>query len=166
MGEPLTLVLKYSHGVGELNADLTHPVAAAFRRGMEEGQLTGSWRFLVLKADPSPRLILGTFVRTRRDRILFFPGGTAIVSTDDPTAKFYARHLGHITLDPQRTQTSASHFASRGLPPKHSRGLEYRTTPPPGHMVPWFSLLLPDLEGLSVLPKTLSIISSALGGRG
>jgi hypothetical protein len=125
---------------------------------MEEGQLTGSWRFLVLKEDSGvPPLILGTFVRTPRDRVLFFPGGKSVLITDDPTVKFYARHLDHITLDPHRTATAAFHVASRGFPPEQSRGLEYRTTPPPGQMVYWFSLLLPSLEGLSVFPNALSI---------
>ena len=46
--QPLDLVLKFSQGSGVLAVDTDHPAVAAFRRGMEEGQLTGTWRFLLI----------------------------------------------------------------------------------------------------------------------
>jgi len=157
-GQPLDLVLKFSRGTGQLAVGTDHPVVAAFRRAMEEGQLTGVWRYLLVHDLPTlPYTILGTFVRTPRGRVLFFPGAAIAIDTDDPTARFNGRRLGHITVDPPRTAKTSSHVAVQDLPHHESRGLNYRSAPPPEHMFPWFSFLLSDLAGFAALPAQLLV---------
>lgn len=117
--QALALVLKFSQGTAEVTAGSDHPGVAAFRRAMEEGQLTGTWRYLIVYALPVvPYTIIGTFVRTPK---------------------------------------SSSHVAVQALPHDESRGLNYRSAPPPEHMFPWFSLLAPDVTGFTELPGQLVV---------
>lgn len=133
-------------------------LAAAFRRGMEEGQLTGAWRYLLIYEPPSlTPTIVGSFVNTPKGRVLFFPGASIAIETDDPTARFNGKRLDHITADPPSRGKSASHVAVRDLPHDESRGINYRSVPPPEHMIPWFSLLIPDFEGFSEAPARLIV---------
>ena len=115
--QPLDLILKFSEGAGELTADITHPAVAAFRRGMEEGKPTGTWHYLIVHDQPYlQRTIVGTFVKTPKDRILFFPGASIAIETDDPTARFNGKRLDHITADPPKAVKASSHVAVQDLP--------------------------------------------------
>jgi len=157
-GQPLDLVLNFSQGTGKLVVGTDYPAVAAFQRAMEEGQLTGTWRYLLAHDFPTlPYTIIGTFVKTPKGRVLFFPGAAIAIETDDPTARFNGRRLGHITVDPPRTAKTSSHVAVQDLPHHESRGLKYRSAPPPDHMYPWFSFLLPDLSGFAALPAQLVV---------
>jgi len=156
--QPLDLLLKFSQGKGVLAVDTEHPAVAAFRRGMEEGQLTGTWRYLLTYDLPTlPYTIVGTCVKTPKGHVLFFPGAAIAIETDDPTARFNGKRLDHITADPPRTAKPSSHVAVQDLPYDESRGLNYRSAPPPEHMVPWFSFLLPNLAGFAELPAQLRV---------
>lgn len=156
-GRPLGIVMRFSEGTGELTVGMDHPVVGAFRRGMEEGQLTGKWRYLIVHEIPAvPYTIIGAFVRTPRSRVLFFPAADSVIETVD-SPRFKGKPLDHITADPPRTEKSSSHIAVRGLPVEKSRGLNYRSAPPPEHMFPWFSLLIPDLNGFTELPARLEV---------
>ncbi len=125
---------------------------------MEEGQLTGTWRYLFTYDLPIlPYTIVGTFVKTPKGHVLFFPGAAIAIQTDDPTARFNGKRLDHITTDPPRTAKPSSHVAVQDLPHDESRGLNYRSTPPSEHMFPWFSFLLPDLAGFAELPAELVV---------
>lgn len=137
----------------------SHPVVAAFRRGIEEGQLTGCWRFLLTADESSPApAVVGTFVQTPRGRFLYFSGAAIEVSTGNENGPFENYQLDHLTLDPPSKKGHyRSHIAVRGLPEGQSRGLDYRAPIPPDYLLPWFSLLLPGLEGLAVLPAHLYV---------
>lgn len=156
--QPLDLVLKFSQGTGELAVATDHPAVAAFRRAMEEGQLTGAWRYLLVHDLPTlPYTIIGTFVKTPKGRVLFFPGAAIAIETDDPSARFNGKRLDHITADPPGSVETSSHVAVHDLPHNKSRGVNYRSAPPPEHMFPWFSFLLPDLAGFAKLPAQLVV---------
>lgn len=156
--QPLDFVLEFSQGKGELAVDTAHPVVAPFRRSIEEGKPTGTWHYLIISDLPTlPYTIVGTFVKTPKGRVLFFPGAAIGIETDDPTACFNGKRLDHITADPPRTAKLSSHIAVQGLPHDESRGLSYRSALPPKHRFPWFSLLVPDLAGFTELPAQLVV---------
>src|SRR5438067_12562861 len=97
--EPLTLEIESPEGEGVLQAATNDPLVAAFRRGFEEGQITGLWRFFAVTQRPAPPKVIGNFVRTPNGRILFFPAAGIQMFTVDPTAHFNGKLLDHITLD-------------------------------------------------------------------
>ena len=148
-----------SAGIGQLEVGLGHPLAGAFRKTIETGKPPGRWKFFLVEdlADLAP-IVVGTFVHTPGNRLLFFPGGSTKITTDDPHDQFSGKRLDHITLDPSvKPGRHASHVAVLGLTHEKSRGLNYTTRPPAGYGVPWFSLLVPDLRGYHQLPKQLKI---------
>ncbi len=156
---PLSLHFRLSSGSGELKVPFTHPVVAAFRRGIEEGQLTGTWRFLLTTdtASTTPTMV-GAFVETPKGRFLYFPGAEIEVSTGTRDTRFEDYALDHLTLDPPKNRHYyRSHIAVRGLPERDSRGLDYRASASPGFLFPWFSLLLPGLHGFATLPAHLYV---------
>lgn len=71
--QPLDLIIEFPEGAGELIVDPTHPAVAGFRRGLIEGQRTGAWRYLIVHDQPRLLpIIIGTFVKTPKSRVLFF----------------------------------------------------------------------------------------------
>jgi hypothetical protein len=71
---------------------------------------------------------------------------------------FNDKRLDHLALDPPDPQgRHRSHVAVFWVPIEDSRGLGYRTTPPPGLLIPWFTLLAPGLEEFELLPEKLII---------
>jgi hypothetical protein len=154
----LSLHILLASGRGELKVSPDHPVFAAFRRGMEEGQLTGTWRFLVATAQEiSAPFIIGTFVETPNGRLLYFPGAQIEIAEASGTTRFDDARLDHLTLDSPKGSRYSSHIAVRDLPEERSRGLSYTALLTPGFLFPWFSLLVPSLDGFSVLPSRLYV---------
>jgi hypothetical protein len=156
---PLSLHFRFSVGDEELRVPVSHPAFAAFRRGMEDGQLTGTWRFLLASIPPA-RLptIVGTVVETPNGRFLYFPGAAIEVSTETQGSRFEQyRPLDHVTLDqPKSNGEYRSHIAVSGLPANNkSRGAEYRSHVTPGYLLPWFSLLVPALDEFVRIPGHL-----------
>lgn len=154
----LSLHFRLSSAAGELRVEPSHPLFAAFRRGIEEGQLTGTWRFLLATETgvPSPAVI-GTFVKTPKDRLLYFPGAQLEIAAATQTDRFNDLPLDHLTLDPPNGDRYSSHVAVRRLPPDKTRGLSYTAQVRPGFLFPWFSLLVPDLTGFAALPSRLYV---------
>jgi hypothetical protein len=156
--DPLELCFEFPMGIGDLVTDFEHPITAAFRRGIEEGQLTGTWYYLVIHdTSDNKYTIIGTFTKTPNNRVLFFPGADIAIDTGDPTSRFNGTRLDHITSDPPRNQKYSSHVAVYGLSDNKSRGLNHRSKPPKDHMWPWFSLLIPNLNDFPHLPRRLII---------
>lgn len=155
----LSLHFRFSSGTGDLKVPSTHPVFAAFRRGIEEGQLTGTWRFLLTTDAASPgSIVVGTFVETPKRRFLYFPGAEIEVSTGTQNTPFENYPLDHLTLDPpNKSDYYRCHIAVRKLPEKQSRGLDYRAPISAGFLFPWFSLLVPGLDGFAALPAHLYV---------
>ena len=80
------------------------------------------------------------------------------LTIDEPISSFNDKRLDHLTLDrPDPKGRHWSHVAVFGLPHNKSRGLKYYTTPPPGFLIPWFTLLAPGLEEFELLPEKLII---------
>ena len=159
--EELTLVVELSSGGAplgpSLEVDADHPLTGGLRQILAEGKPGSVSRFLVLESGDDRRL-LGTVSHTVGDRLLFGPAAYVQVSTGDPRSRFEGATLDHLTLDaPGKGGRHLSHIAVRDLPAEHSRGLGWTTVPPPGHKVPWFSLLLPEIGELPVLPGRLLI---------
>jgi hypothetical protein len=156
-------------GTGSREVKPDHPLVIHLRVAIEEGRPPGSWSWAAFAEEESGRLrVIGTFVHSPPpgDRILFFPGGTMHISTapfdelttDEPMSSFDDKRLDHLTLDPPDSRgRHQSHVAVFGLPMKGSRGLGYRTTPPPGLLIPWFTLLTPSLEEFEFLPEKLIV---------
>ena len=158
-GSDLTLRIQYSLGKGELEIDLSHPLAGPFRRAIKTGKPTGRLNFLLVQdgVDESP-VVAGVFAHTPGDRLLFFLGSSIEIETDHPWAHFDGARLDHMTLDPlTKVGKYSSHVAVQGLPAHESRGSRHTANPPSGYMVPWFSLLVPHIQGFPKMPKTLSI---------
>lgn len=80
------------------------------------------------------------------------------LTIDKPTSPFNDQRLDHLTLDPPDPKgRHRSHVAVFGLPIEDSRVLGYRTTPPPGLLIPWFTLLAPNLDEFELLPEKLIV---------
>jgi hypothetical protein len=148
-----------SAGTGELEVDLDHPLLGAFRKAIETGKPPGRWLFFMVEDQPDlAPIVIGTFVHTPGNRFLFFPGSSTILADDHEEVRFAGKRLEHLTLDPPgKPGKHSSHVAVSGSPPKQSRGIRYTTTPPSDFMVPWFTLVAPDLRGFQRLPHQLHI---------
>ncbi len=154
MDAPLTLEFASSKGHGFVRATIDDPLVAAFRRGIQDGQITGVWRYFAVTRTYGPPVVIGNFVRTPKGRLLYFPASTVELFTDDPSARFNGKTLDHITLDQASEGTHASHVAVKDLSHSKSRGLNQRSRLP-GATAPWFSILTADLDGFSILPMKL-----------
>jgi len=151
-------MMHISGGMGKLRVRSDHPIAVAFHHGIVKGKPIRSWKYLLLKDDPSAlRLVIGTFVYTLGDRVLYFPGGFVTLDTDSPAKRFNGTRLDHLTCDPPVGSKFTSHVAVYGLPKKKSRGLSYSSFPPSGYMFPWFSLVIPNTRGFCILPARLAV---------
>jgi hypothetical protein len=79
-------------------------------------------------------------------------------TTDESKSPFDDKQLDRLALDPPDPKgRHRSHVAVFGLPIEDSRGLGWRTTPPPGFLVPWFTLLAHDLDEFELLPEKLIV---------
>jgi hypothetical protein len=156
--EELEFELEFPAGEGDESATATHPIIAPFRVLLEEGRRPGQWVFFAVRegGESAPRLV-GTFVQTVADRILFFPGGWVDVINDSGETRFGGHQVDHLTLDPGPGPSFSSHVAVRRLPLRKSRGSGYETLPPPGHKVPWFSLITPNLDDFVRLPRRIEL---------
>jgi hypothetical protein len=105
-----------------------------------------------------PYVLTGTFVLSPGRRLLFFPGGEAIIETDEISSRFNQTRLDHVTLDlPDQKDRNASHVAVFDVPAKESRGFQFRTIPPKNLMIPWFSFLTTSLDGFHLFPAKLCV---------
>jgi len=159
--EELTLVFELSlAGVplgSPLEVDANHPITGGLRQILSEGKPGLVTHLLGLDTGEGRRL-LGTLSHTVGDRLLFSPATHVKVFTGDPSSRFESAELDHITLDPpSKTSRHSSHIAVRNLPTAKSRGVGWTTVPPAAHKVPWFSLLLPTVELLPLLPDSLVV---------
>ncbi len=153
-GVPIsTIRLLFEGGRSEVEVGPDDPTATTFRRAIVEGKPTGSWSAIVLSAPDGTPLFFGTFVRTQQGRILFCPAAQAVVG-DAPADEFRGVGVDHITLDnPVKPGRHRSHITFHDNP----HGIAATTFPVDGHLLPWFSLLMNGLTGLSVLPSVLKI---------
>lgn len=160
MPEPLTLAMTFEGGEGELElADLKHPLVRPFRKACESGKPMDHAVLFLLRDHPElAPLVIGTLLHSAGNRLIFFPGTQIFLVTEGAAGRFHEKELDHLTLDPPRPDgTSVSHAAVFGLPKKKSRGIKYRTRPPAGSPIPWFSLLTPALLCFQRLPRKLSV---------
>jgi hypothetical protein len=122
--EPLTLEMEFGLGEGIAQVSADHPLVAPFRRSIETGKPTGAWRYLLYQNGPGAPYVIGAFGLTPGDRLLFFPGASTVIRTDDPNAEFNGHRLDHVTLDPADIDSAhASHVAVFAPKGKKSRGL-------------------------------------------
>jgi hypothetical protein len=162
--EPLTLIITprgaATAGTGSRNVKPDHPLVVPIRVAIEKGRPPGSWSWAAFAEEDSGRLrVIGAFGHSPpRDRIFFFPGASVYISTEEEAPHFNGKRLDHLTLSPPDPKgRHESHVAVFGLPHDKSRDLRYYTTPPPGLLVPWFTLLAPDLDAFELLPEKLIV---------
>jgi len=153
--EQFTLEMGFADGAGTQVVGQDHPLVSVFRRAVQSGKYTGQWMFLAVKSAPDahPKL-LGTIVWTPGGRFLFFHGRVGDVQSTHPDKSLNGKRLDHITLElAEDMQRFEEHVAV--LPGgKRSRG-QVRCGPVhAGHLHPWFSLLLRDLDAYEPLPAT------------
>ena len=155
--EDLTLVVTYSNGTGVLRATADHPIISPLRLAIEQGKPPGKWTWLGVRAATTGLCkILGTFVFSVGGRLLFFPGGSAVL--EEGRGDFDSLRVDHLTLDPPNSKGRyRSHIAVFAPKGKKSRGIGYSACPPKGHLLPWFSLLAPTLDEFETLPKRLEV---------
>lgn len=156
--ETLTLVFQSPQGNGELEVPTDHPMVGGFRAAVERGAPPGKGAFLVVRDDDANDLrLFGMFVLSVNNRLLFFPASFGTIEVNGIGGRFDGRMLDHVTLDPPSPKgRHKSHIAVRGLPDK-SRGLSITSIPPVGHLVPWFSVLVPSLDVFPALPQKLLV---------
>ena len=153
-----TLEISSATGLGELNVDLNHPLARPFQLSLTTGKPMGRWASLLVEDErgAAPR-VAGTFVYTAGDRLLFFPGAPMTIEDDPALPRFSGKSLEHLTLDPPRKPGKHSSHVAVQPTSDSGRGITYTTTPPPDLLIPWFTMLVNDMEGFYRLPSRLSI---------
>ena len=152
MAEPVTLSITVPEGHGKLTVDSDHPLVSPLRVAILKGRPPGKWFwFAVLDQATGECRVLGSFVHSPGDRLLFFAGASILVSCD--RSNLQPGRLDHLTLDPPTPKgTQKSHVALLdGV-----RGSKYTSRPPDGHLFPWFTLLAPTLGDFAELPAELS----------
>ncbi len=160
MREDLSLHFKYPKGQGSIEVGLDSALAAPIRVSLETGRPPGAWRYLVVyDSEGEPPRVVGAMAHTPTpgDRFLFFPAAPLEVSAQQRGTRFSEPTLmDHLTLDPPRKAGAHKSHVAAG-PPSGARGLTRTTKPPPGTLVPWFSLLVPDLDPFPRLPGEMIV---------
>lgn len=157
--EPLTLVATFPFGSGTLEATPEHPLLTPLRLAIVAGKPPGRWAwFAVQEAFIGVFKLIGSFVHSPGDRLLFFPGAEVLVIPGKQDERFNEKRIDHLTLDPPDVKgRHKSHVAVFGIPGKDSRGINYSTKPPEGLLVPWFTLVSDTLAGFETLPSELRV---------
>ncbi len=153
--ELLTLEFVFPLGTGEIEVAQDHPLMSVFGKAIRTGKGTGTWLYLLARqpGEDAPTF-LGTFARTPGRRLLFFPGRAREVMSDHAHGVLNGRVIEHLTLELSENMDSWSeHIAVEGASP--SRGHRASGKVRCGFMHPWFSLLLPNLDSYSRLPRKL-----------
>lgn len=153
----LRLSLTFGRGVGELKVGPDHPLTRCFMHNILKGKSPGSSSYLFVEDVPKlPPIVVGTFVHTPGDRVLFCPGADFKITTSDPTSALNEKTLDHVTLEgPNNQGKYSSHFAVLAL--DKSPGSRYKSAPIAGYMLSWFSLITPNLDGFWRMPQRLII---------
>lgn len=156
--EPLTLVTTFRFGSGTLEVTPEHPLLTPLRLAIIAGKPPGRWTwFAVQDVFIGVYKVIGSFVHSRGGRLLFFPGAEAVVVSGEQDKRFDGKRIDHMTLDPPDAKgRHRSHVAVFGIPEK-SRGIDYRTKPPEGLLVPWFTQVCDTLAGFETLPCELKV---------
>jgi hypothetical protein len=157
--EPLTLGATFPFGSGTLEATPEHPLLTPLRSAIVAGKPPGRWAWLAVQdVFIGVYKLLGSFVHSPGDRLLFFPGAEAVVVPGEQDERFDEKRIDHLTLDPPDAKgRHRSHVAVFGIPGKESRGVDYSTKPPEGLLVPWFTLVCDTLAGFEILPRELKV---------
>ncbi len=162
--QPLRMEMVWSIGEGHLEVGPDHLLAAPFRQAMVAGKPPGRAVFLVCtERDPPSNRVVGAFVHTPGNRLVFFPGAALILAEDDGSGQFVGRQLEHLTLDPPKSKDRhPTHIVVSGSGKAETHGYGYTTSPPQGYNVPWFSILAPSLQPFPKLPRKLAVVFPAL----
>lgn len=150
--EPLRLEMQFPEGHGEQVAGPTDPLVAVFRRSIRAGNPTGDWMYLLARpsAQRRPKL-LGTIAWTEGKRFLFFAGRHGEVKSTHPDKRLDGRDLDHVTLELSESMMQWSeHVATLGAGSNRGQGRSGRVHA--GHLHPWFSILVSDLDGYGDVP--------------
>jgi hypothetical protein len=117
-----------------------------------EGRPPGQWLWFAACELNSRCSVIGSFVHTPGDRLLYFPGAAVSIERDGRDVS--GSRMDHLTLDPPTPKgRHSSHVAlSEG-----ARGNKYGSRPPHGHLMPWFSLLTPNLDQFPTMPAELKV---------
>jgi hypothetical protein len=153
MAEPLTLCATFSGGIGTLEVGPEHPLVSPWRVAIHKGRPPGQWFWFAVRNQlKGTSSVLGSFVHTPGDRLLYFPGGVVDIHADGK--QLSRNRMDHLTLDPPTPKgRHNSHVAlSEG-----SRGDKYGSRPPHGHLQPWFSLLTPTIDNFTIMPAELRV---------
>lgn len=152
-----TLQIEVSAGEGELRAGTDHPLAGPFRVGLLHGRPPGTWGFLAVAVQPHPK-VLGAFVDTPGNRLLFFPGASTYLNGSQFGLGNKEFLLDHITIEGPHTRGRyGSHVALRAIGGRQHRTGGWSTRVRAGWLVPWFTMLAPGLDDFQPLPKRLLI---------
>lgn len=140
---------------------LDHPLISPFRAAVTEGRVTGAWHYYTIIDDPSDRpCVIGSFVHTPGNRLLFFPGGAIMFGRLDPSSKLAGKRIDHLTLDMPDRGRWKSHVTMCGSPTnskRQDRGLNCRGKRMSGQMFHWFSICASDLSIFEELPEQIAL---------
>jgi hypothetical protein len=150
------LQLRFEGGEGVQTAGIDHPLARPLRRTLAHGHPPDCFQTLLCPDEAQlPPRVFGTFVRTLRGRVLFFPAvGTRVVAGFRGSTQYSGKLVDHLTLEPERGSVHSSHLAviAAGLD-ERTRGEKFSfRLSEPQNLAYWFSILTPDLASHPRLP--------------
>ncbi|HKO51981.1 MAG TPA: hypothetical protein VJV79_29935 [Polyangiaceae bacterium] len=153
--ELITLEMNFADGIGISVVGENHPFVTVFRRASETGKHTGDWILLAVRPSPNaPPRLLGTLVWTPGARFLFFHGIPGQIQSTHPDKSLNGKPLDHITLELDPDMSRFEEHNAALTSDAASRGQARRGIVHPGHLHPWFGLLLRDLDAYETLPRS------------
>jgi hypothetical protein len=150
--------------MGLVNVESDNPWARVWRQAITTGKPTGQWKGIGIRHQGVPFALgfLGLSRKTRR--MSWFPAAhvsPAVFNLDEDgrLAHFVGRPVDHLTLDPEG---APGRFKSHLTYEDGSHGPTVSHFPRQGELVPWFSLLLHDLdeEHTRIVPEILTVTFS------
>lgn len=157
--------MRSSPGVGELTLDPDHPLVRAFKASLIRGRPPEDWRLVVVHDHAGePPVIIGTFVRTLGNRLLYFSAANLRLGQwikGEGVADINGALLDHVTLDPPRnSERREGHLTLLGRENRDRHAWRFRTLSRDGWHY-WFSLLAPALDDFPRLPALITLVFSS-----
>jgi hypothetical protein len=142
-----------------------HPLVRAFKASLIRGKPPEDWRLVVVHDRVGePPIIIGTFVRTLGNRLLYFSAANLRLGKwikGEGVGNIEGALLDHVTLDPPRSGVRREgHLTLLEREGRDRHVWRFRTQPRDGWHY-WFSLLAPTIDELPRLPALISLVFSS-----
>ena len=154
-----TITVRATNGQGTVQVDVDDAWARLWRRASVAGQPTGQWVGIGFRLAGTP-YSLGFMAVSSGGRLLWFPTANlqAILYDEDASGQltnYLGRPVDHLTLNPaDSTGRHRSHFTY--VDGGHGPNVSHHAKP--GYLIPWFSVMLPNIvDHLRLVPAELSI---------